>query len=52
MNIYSIYTCNQMISHYEKQAQNQEKPQRWRDLAALSVATWKWELERAQALDD
>lgn len=23
--------------------------QRWRDLATLSIATWKWQLERAQA---
>lgn len=49
MRTYLISECNQMIAHYERLAQDMDKPQRWRDLANLSIATWRAQLERAQA---
>ncbi len=46
MTQYSIFTCKQMIVHYDCEAVNEGKPQRWRDLARASASEWRFKLEQ------
>jgi hypothetical protein len=37
------------IAHYDAEAQNWTKPERWRDMARISAAEQRWLLEQHRA---
>lgn len=49
MRTWSIFTCREMIAHYDHEALNESKPARWRELASCSASEWRVRLERALA---
>ena len=49
MRIYPIFTCREMIRHYQDLSTNTERTERVRQLAAVSLIEWQARLEAAAA---
>jgi hypothetical protein len=47
MRVYLISTCEDMIAHYDREAVNEGKPERWRALARCSASEWRIKLAAA-----